>query len=184
MAIYRHAPNRAALLDGLVETVIGELTVSDDGASWQDQLRRTAHEFRSLARKHPHLVPLLVTRPLSTPLGLRSATILRALEHTLTLLIDAGFAPADALHVYRLYYGVLNGHILTELREITIDPEENVHLLRVGLHRLPAADFPHLRALHTILSDYDGVVELDKGLDILFAGLTTQLHPDTITDRQ
>ncbi len=34
-------------------------------------LRAVAHDFRDLALAHPHVVPLLVTRPLATPLGLR-----------------------------------------------------------------------------------------------------------------
>jgi hypothetical protein len=93
----------------------------------------------------------------------------------LALLIDAGFTPADALHVYRAYYGFLYGHILNELQEYVVDPEENEAILRLGLHRLPAKDFPHLRALGPVLAEYDGDVELDQGLGILLTGLATQL---------
>ena len=42
MILYRHAPNKAALLDGVAETVLA----------------------------HPHVVPLLVARPLATPVVL------------------------------------------------------------------------------------------------------------------
>lgn len=62
------------------------------------------------------MIPLLVTRTLSTPLGLRPLGTLRPLEQILSLLIDAGFAPADALHVYRACYGYLYGHIPTSCR--------------------------------------------------------------------
>jgi hypothetical protein len=34
-------------------------------------LRSTARDYRQLALVHPHVVPLLVTRPLGTSLGLR-----------------------------------------------------------------------------------------------------------------
>lgn len=60
-----------------------------------------AHDLRLLALRHPNVVPLLVTRPLSTPLGLRPLGTIRPLEQILALLIDAGLTPADALHVYR-----------------------------------------------------------------------------------
>jgi hypothetical protein len=100
----------------------------------------------------------------------------RPLEQILALLIDAGFAPTDALHVYRAYYGFLYGHILNELQEFVVDPEENEALLRLGLHRLPAKDFPLLRALAPVLADYDGAAELDQGITILLYGLETQLH--------
>ena len=77
--------------------------------------------------------------------------------------------------VYRAYYGFLYGHILNELQEYIVDPEENVALLRLGLHRLPARDFPNLRELAPVLADYDGEAELDEGISILLSGLAERL---------
>jgi AcrR family transcriptional regulator len=177
MSLYRYAANRAALLDGVSEMVLNELAIFPDDPDWQAQLRKIAHDLRLLALRHPNVVPLLVTRPLSTPLGLRPLGTLRPLEQILALLIEAGFAPTAALHVYRAYYGFLYGHILNELQEYIVDPEENEAILRLGLHRLPSKDFPHLRALGPVLADYDGGAELDQGLSILLTGLATQLTP-------
>ncbi|MCC3274496.1 MULTISPECIES: TetR/AcrR family transcriptional regulator C-terminal domain-containing protein [unclassified Arthrobacter] len=178
MSIYRYAKNRAALLDGVAETVMNELDIFPDDPDWQAQLRRNAHNVRFLALKHPHTVPLLVTRPLSIPLGLRPLGTLRPLEEILALLTRAGFTPADALHVYRAYYGFVYGHILNELQELVVDPEEKEAVLRLGLYRLPAKDFPNLRTLAPDLADYDGEAELDQGLDILLTGLAAQLLGD------
>ncbi len=58
-----------------------------------------------------------------------------------------------------------------------MDPDENEALLRLGLHRLPARDFPHLRELAPVLADYDGEAELDQGLSILLSGLAERLNP-------
>ena len=176
MSLYRYAANRAALLDGVTETVLDELAIFTDVLDWQAQLRRIAHDLRLLALRHPNVVPLLVTRPLSTPLGLRPLGTLRPLEQILGLLIGTGFRPSDALHVYRAYYGFLYGHILNELQEYVVDPEENEALLRLGLHRLPSKEFPHLRALGPVLAGYDGAAELDQGLTILLSGLAAQLR--------
>lgn len=175
MSLYRYAANRAVLLDGVSELVLDELAIFPNDPDWQAQLRRIAHDLRLLALRHPNVVPLLVTRPLSTPLGLRPLGTVRPLEQILALLIDAGFAAEDALHVYRAYYGFLYGHILNELQEFIVDPEENEALLRLGLHRLPVRDFPHLRALAPVLADYDGASELDQGIDILLSGLAARL---------
>jgi AcrR family transcriptional regulator len=179
MSLYRYAENRAALLDGVSELVLNQLTIHPEDPDWKEQLRGIAHNLRLLALQHPNVVPLLVTRPLSTPLGLRPLGTLRPLEQILSLLIGAGFNPAGALHVYRAYYGFLYGHILNELQEYVVDPEENEALLRLGLHRLPAKEFPRLRALAPDLSEYDGERELDQGLTILLSGLEAQLkkHP-------
>ncbi|GAA4777077.1 hypothetical protein GCM10025784_26210 [Citricoccus nitrophenolicus] len=123
------------------------------------------------------MVPLLVTRPLSTPLGLRPLGTLRPLENILALLIKAGFAPADALHVYRAYYGSSTATSSTSSRRPWWTPGEHEHSLRLGLHRPPAREFPQLRALAPVLADYDGATELDQGLSIiLLIGLTAQLH--------
>jgi hypothetical protein len=44
---------------------------------WAAQLREVARRYRAPALAHPHVVPLIVTRPLATPLGLRPAGTLR-----------------------------------------------------------------------------------------------------------
>ncbi|MET1089720.1 MAG: TetR/AcrR family transcriptional regulator C-terminal domain-containing protein [Arthrobacter sp.] len=177
MSLYRYAANRAALLDGVSELVLNEVAIFPDDPDWETQLRKIAHDLRLLALRHPNVVPLLVTRPLSTPLGLRPLGTLRPLEQILALLIEAGFTAPAALHVYRAYYGYLYGHILNELQEYIVDPEENEAVLRLGLHRLPPKNFPHLRALGPVLADYDGAAELDQGLGILLTGLAARLSP-------
>jgi AcrR family transcriptional regulator len=174
MRVYRHASSKDALLDGVVDLVLSELLVpAVPEGDWEEALRHTAHAFRALALAHPHVVPLLVTRPLATPLAMRPLGTLRPLEALLDLLIGAGFDGRGALHAYRLYIGFLYGHVLDELQERVQDPDESDDLLRLGLYRLPARDFPRLRALAGELAGYDGERELDEGLDIVLAGLRT-----------
>ncbi len=90
--LYRHVPNKAALLDGVTEIVISQLRVDTADPDWAGQLRAVAHEFRQLALAHPNVVPLMVTRPLATPLGQRPPGMLRPLEDVLALLTAAGFS--------------------------------------------------------------------------------------------
>lgn len=177
MALYRHTVNKAAVLDGVAEIVLEQLAVDDTDPDWRNQLRLIARDFRRLAVAHPNVVPLLVTHPLATPLALRPLGTLRPLEHILTLLTKADFTGADALHIYRALFGFLYGHVLNELQEIVESPEETTDLLRSGLHRLPIGEFPLLRGLASDLVTYDGVAELERGLDILFTGLETTVPP-------
>lgn len=181
--IYRHVPNKAAVLDGVAEIVLGQLQVDTADPDWTAQLRAVAHDFRRLALAHPNVVPLLVTRPLATPLGRRPLGMLRPLEDVLTLLTSAGFSGADALHIYRVLFGYLHGHILTELQEIIERPEETDDVLRLGLHRLAVTEFPQVRALASALANYDGAAELDRGLDLLMLGLTATLKPPDALSR-
>jgi AcrR family transcriptional regulator len=177
MVLYRHTPNKAALLDGVAESVLAQLRVDSGDPDWAGQLRAVARRFRALALAHPHVVPLIVTRPLATPLGLRPAGTLRPLEDILALLTRAGFSRPDALHIYRALFGFLHGHVLDELQELVENPDETDDLLRLGLHRLPITEFPLLRSLAPVLAAYDGAAELERGLDILLTGLTATLTP-------
>ena len=200
MGIYRHAADKDALLDAVVEHVLSELVVSrepgrnqeggdggvvagdvgdgdvgDGDGGWETALRRTAHAFRRIALAHPNAVPLLVTRSVTGPLALRPLGTLRPLEELLEVFIGAGFDPHGALHATRLFTGFLYGHIQDELQQQVPDPDETDDLLRLGLHRLPITRFPRLRSLATVLATYNGAAELDEGLDIVIAGLRSQL---------
>ena len=174
MALYRYAANKSALLDGVVELVMGQAHLDPLDSDWASQLRNFARAFRTIALAHPHVVPLIVTRPLATPLALRPLGTLRPLEDTLDLLMRAGFSDVEALHVYRSFQGLLFGHVLNELQELVENPEETDDLLRLGLHRLPVKEFPLLRGLASALTSYDGAAELEEGLDILIDGLRSK----------
>lgn len=182
MRLYRHAASKDALLDGVVEVVLSELDVprTDDG-DWEAVLRRSAHAFRALAIAHPHVVPLLVTRPLATPLVMRPLSSLRLLEDLLDLFVEAGFDGRGALHAFRLYVGFLYGHVLNELQENVQNPDETDELLRLGLFRLSVSEFPRLRALAGELAAYDGERELDEGLHVILAGLREHLEAGSAT---
>src|SRR6202050_1116519 len=177
MIIYRHAPGKDALLDGVAETILGQLQVDCADPDWAGQLREVARRYRALALAHPHVVPLIVTRPLATPLGLRPAGTLRPLEDILALLTRAGFSGPDALPIYPDLFGFLHGQILDELQELVENPDETDDLLRLGLHRLPITQFPLLRGLAQALATYDGAAELERGLDLLLNGLTNAFAP-------
>src|SRR5487761_1582573 len=82
MILYRHAPGKAALLDGVAETVLAQLHVDSADPDWAGQLREVARRFRALA--------------LAPPLGLRPLGTLRPLEDILALLTRAGFSSPDA----------------------------------------------------------------------------------------
>lgn len=177
MSLYRYASSKADLLDGVVELVLGELTIDPGAQDWRDELRQLARNFRSLALAHPNTVALLVTRPLATPLGQRSPGVLRPLENFLELLVRAGFTAAQALHAYRLYFGFLNGHILDELQEVVDNPDESDYLLRLGLHRFPREQFPQLRAVAPDLATYDGAAHLEHGVNMMLTGLQSHFRP-------
>jgi AcrR family transcriptional regulator len=80
MALYRHVDSKNALLDGIVEALLTEVTeiaashydavpgaAEDSHAAWEAPLVALAYAMRDTARRHPAAFPLLLTRPAVTP---------------------------------------------------------------------------------------------------------------------
>jgi AcrR family transcriptional regulator len=100
MALYRHVGDKDALLDGLVERLLGEvegeLERSDDEGPWERRLQARGAALREVARAHPTAFPLLLARRARTP-GAR-----RTRDSVVAALTDAGVPPDDAPRLERL----------------------------------------------------------------------------------
>ncbi len=169
MRLYSHAESKEALLDAVAEMVLDDFTVPaavDD--DWEQALCLAAQAFRAIALAHPRMVPLLVTRPMTLPLGLVPTASRRWLEALITVLIDAGFDEAGAMYAYRFFTGFLAGHVLHEIQELM----EETRDMR-GENSTGSADLPHIGGFALA---YDGSRELTVGLGIVLVGLRSQLH--------
>lgn len=98
MSLYHHVPNKDALLDGLVDAVIGEVrdAVSESGdADWRAALRVRCLTARDVMVRHPWAPRLIGTRTTVPP------SVIFYYEDILGLLIEGGFSYAlahKALH--------------------------------------------------------------------------------------
>jgi AcrR family transcriptional regulator len=175
MALYRYASGKDALLDGLVEAFFLELEKGLGGGpadepaptGWRDELHRIALAAHAVALRHPHVVPLLATRLLSTPMARRPAAVLRGDERILALLASAGMSDRQTVAVHRAFTAWLLGHLLVDLRAMDDAPEEPDPAFRIGLHRISAQELPRLRAIALAMTDRGGPAELAAGLDAL-----------------
>jgi AcrR family transcriptional regulator len=108
MALYRHMDNKQDLLDGLVERLLTSFPLPPAGGPWADRLTATARAIRSVARQHPTVFPLLLTRPAATP----AARSVR--DFVLTALAEAGLAEAAAARAERLISTTVLGFAASE----------------------------------------------------------------------
>ena len=70
MSIYHHFPNKAHLMDALVDLMLAEARVAVAGRGIGcERLRRTAHGFRAMALKHPKFFPFFAVHRLNTRAG-------------------------------------------------------------------------------------------------------------------
>jgi AcrR family transcriptional regulator len=172
MALYRYAPGKDALLDGLVEalflelrdTLNGEIT---DGAAWREQVHRMARETYRVSLRHPHVVPLIATRMLAVPLARRPPAVLWEHERTLEWLEQAGLDEADAVTAHRAISSWVLGYVFVELRAMVDNPDEPDPAFRLGLHRMSAQELPRLRKAAPLLAVHAGETALTEGLDAL-----------------
>lgn len=113
MSLYRHVPNKEAVLDGVVELLTEEIDVPSAGEagshSWPETLRRIVHSYRKLAHAHPHAFPLIALRPLATPKAIERG------EATIALMLAAGLDERRGVLVFRTLVSYANGYLLEEL---------------------------------------------------------------------
>src|SRR5260221_9681399 len=91
-AIYRHFPNKAAVLAGVVDALLAELVIPPPSrVPWQAVFRKVSRAYRALLLRHPHAIPLLAALPLTDPAAARAAGGVMALWR------EAGFDGEAAL---------------------------------------------------------------------------------------
>src|SRR5215218_2994454 len=153
MSLYNHVPNKSALLDGMVEVLLGELEIPPEDEGWERRIREAYRAFRRLAHEHPNVFPLLVVRPPDT------MDRVWLVEEFLKTLRDAGFEPQTALYAFRVLSSYASGYAM--------EPAGG----RLGAATLSPDDFPHIHELDTPLRKVDHDAEFEFGLDLILTGL-------------
>jgi AcrR family transcriptional regulator len=94
MTIYLRFDSKADLLEAVVESVVGEVTVPSDG-SWEDRTAALALGVYEQLLRCRGILPLLESN------RALAATMLRATESGLALMEEAGYRGADAVDAFR-----------------------------------------------------------------------------------
>jgi AcrR family transcriptional regulator len=175
MTLYHYLPNKAALLDGLVEWVMQHTATAPartDGLPWDQVLRGYAQTLRATLLGHPGVLPLFFTRPAVTP------QTLRTVEHGLRVLTDAGFALPRALDMINVLSIFVVGHAMAEAgtAELTRrgDPGS-----AAALARLDASDLPLVIEAARLAQGRDDETRFLFGLDALLDGFARWQEPHT-----
>jgi AcrR family transcriptional regulator len=119
MALYRHVDGKNALLDGLVEALLTEVTETaaqppgtaapqEGRAPWEARLVALAYAIRAIARRHPAAFPLLISRPAVTPAA-RGAR-----EQVYAELREAGLPAGSVARAERLVSTAILGFAASE----------------------------------------------------------------------
>ena len=172
MTLYHYVPNKAALLDGLVEWVVQHTATAPAMAngSWDRMLRRYAERLRTTLLGHPGVLPLFFTRPAVT------AQTLEAVEDGLHVLTEAGFALPRALDMINVLSIFVVGHAMAEAGTAELsrrgDPGS-----AAALAQLDPSDLPLVIEAARLGRDADDHSRFLFGLDALLYGFARWQEP-------
>ncbi|MEV7286324.1 TetR/AcrR family transcriptional regulator [Streptomyces sp. NPDC093252] len=182
MSLYHHVSGREDILDGMVDTVFGEIELPSltppsgaPGPHWREAMAARARSARAALLRHPWAIGLMDSRTHPGPATLRHHdTVIGALR-------AAGFSVAMAAHTVSLIDSYLYGFVLQEVSLPFRGEPERDEVAGAIIDRMPADAYPHLAELaaeHVMKPGYDYADEFDFGLTLILNGLS----PDEGTD--
>jgi len=166
MTLYNYVRDRDALDALVVDAVMAEVALPAATQDWRQDVRMIAAATWRAVRRHPQVIPLLLTRR-----SLHAAT-LAPVEALLQALAASGRTGADLLVAFRTVSGFVAGLAQAQLpgkvaSEVSsaIDPD----IARV--QALTPDRFPRLQEIAEAAKRMPPERELQAGLDIILAGL-------------
>jgi TetR/AcrR family tetracycline transcriptional repressor len=120
MAVYYYVPNKAALLDAVVEAVMAEidLGVDDGSAAPEERLMRAAKAYAEVLVRHRNALPLLLVRGPATPEALAPVEVM------VGILRSGGVPPEHAVAGVHILTAAVRGYAAILAHE-TADPGEH-----------------------------------------------------------
>lgn len=160
MSLYRHFPDREALLDAVADLALADAPDPRPDQPWDERLVAVLTSIRSTALRHPGIAAHLAGRP---PLDRHGRRLAGAI---IGALAEAGLPPADVIRATQALIAYLAAALAMNLRAGAPDPRW--HELRRVISALPGA-LPD-DALPVTGSDD----QFGYGLDLLIAGIRVE----------
>ena len=173
MAIYSYFKTKSAIVDNLLNHVLGEYQVTEHKAKrWQDWVAKVFERMRQALLAHPGVLPLLGTK---SGMGKHAFEVT---EEILAVLCKAGIPPAEAV---RGFYSLIsytvglvsieNGARSQECKSEQEDSEKWLKEARARFETLPKTKFPHLVALAPHLAKFTTDIQFQYGVYLIIQGL-------------
>lgn len=172
MSLYHYLRSRDELLEAIIDELLQPLSGEPGGRhDWQDYLRWLARVTRGVARRHPHLFPLVATSNPAAPWVRPPLRSLDVIEGFLSTLRRHGFSAEQTVLAYRSFTSFLLGQLLLEIVPLTgppaMDPDEleNAAAIADKSLRLPdLSAYPALAAVEEQLSTDNSEADFNAAL--------------------
>jgi TetR/AcrR family tetracycline transcriptional repressor len=143
MSLYRHVPNKDALLELMADKVLAELPYPDPAGDWRQEIHRFYLVWRDLLLEHPAVAHVMIEMALAGPeLSLRG-------ENLLACMLGAGFDEATSAQMISAFtWHTVGGSLYAIARR---NPAHEDRDVRVG--NLPADQFPSVSRVAPYLAN-------------------------------
>jgi AcrR family transcriptional regulator len=166
-ALYTYFPDKASILDAVLDDLLGDVQRPGKGVAWRDGLVSLMGSYRRLLLAQPGLIGLTVSRPMLGP------NALRLREDMLTLLRRGALTDADAVSGYFALFAFTTGFVAFEAGRTPGKLDRAQRTQAYELHAgLAPNSFPSTRALARRLRRRPGDLEFTRGLQGLIAGFS------------
>lgn len=169
--LYRHFSNRSELVSMVIDHILGEVDLDAHAVAelpWQQACTLFAQQVFDALGRHGNVASLLIEY---TPIG---PNALANRELCLTVLLDDGFAPADAAHAYATLARYVLGFALQLSGSAAVNEQQDAEL-SAAFHDLDPSRYPATVAVADELP-----VPLEEefayGLRLIVAGLERLGH--------
>ncbi|WP_369045896.1 TetR/AcrR family transcriptional regulator [Sinomonas sp. P10A9] len=174
MALYKHVASKDELLNGMVDSVIGEIEPPQDGPDWLANVRRRILSARDVMLRHPWARRVLEAQSAPTPV------VLAYTDSTIRMFLAGGLS-ADLVHHVMHTLGSRIFGFTQELHETSpaqaeeLPPEVAQYMMATypGIVAV-AMSRPHDPGT-VVGSGCDDRFEFEFGIDLLLAGVE-RLH--------
>ena len=168
MSLYNHVANKDAILDGVVDLVLGDIEVPPTGTHWKTAMRERAISAHEVLLAHPWAAMLIMSRFNIGP------GMTRYLDATLGRLREGGFSITGALDAWNTLDSHLYGFTLQELN-LPFEVDQTQQVSADVLGQLPADEYPHVVEVITEIMHSGRKEDFELGLDLILDGLERTL---------
>jgi AcrR family transcriptional regulator len=171
MSLYNHVANKDAVLDGMMDLVVGEIELSAQEADWQQFMRLRAESALKAFRRHPWATALIDSRLGGGP------GRLHYFESVIRVLRQAGFSTELAARAFSLTDSYIYGFCRQSVN-VASAQSGHTNVAEEFLDALPAREYPYLAelaAMQAATPGYDEKSDFEFGLTLILNGLQALL---------
>lgn len=176
-AVYTYFPDKAAVVKGLAERLLGGVdhdVFADRERPWRERVEALALELRAHLSAHPGAVPLMIGGPMDGPHALALN------ERLLQLLVDAGLDSVEAARASYLLIVYVFGSIALEVADVhqpgPLPPEPGrIATRQAAFAEIPTDGFPRSAEAAATMAGYVSTQQYLWGLRRILDGIAARV---------